>query len=58
LWLRRVTQTYKHCVWLNPVAERHWSYTPSTSMIRDVIEGRMYPLTLGGLDQAMVELMR
>ena len=22
LWLRRVTQTYKHCVWLNPVAER------------------------------------
>ena len=58
LWLRRVTQTYKHCVWLNPVAERHWGYTPSISMIRDVMEGRMYPLTLGGLDQAMVELMR
>ena len=58
LWLRRVTATWRHCVWLNPVAERFWSYTPSIAMIRDIMEGRMYPLTLEGLDRAMVELMR
>ena len=58
LWLRRVTETYQHCVWLNPVPEGHWGWTPSIGMIRGLMEGRMYPLTLQGLDAAMVELMR
>jgi uncharacterized protein with von Willebrand factor type A (vWA) domain len=58
LWLRRVAETWQHCVWLNPTAERHWDYTPSIAMIRDIMEGRMYPLTLEGLDGAMGELMR
>jgi uncharacterized protein with von Willebrand factor type A (vWA) domain len=58
LWLRRVAETWRHCVWLNPTAERHWGYTPSIAMIRDIMEGRMYPLTLEGLDRAMAELMR
>jgi uncharacterized protein with von Willebrand factor type A (vWA) domain len=58
LWLQRVTQSYRHSVWLNPVAERHWGSTPSIAMISDIMEGRMYPLTLEGLDRAMVELMR
>jgi len=58
LWLRRVTDIYEHCVWLNPVPEEHWGWTPSIKMIRDIFEGRMYPLTLEGLDRAMRELMR
>jgi len=58
LWLKRVLETWKHCVWLNPTPERHWGYTQSIAMIRNIMEGRMYPLTLEGLDQAMVELMR
>ena len=58
LWLQRVAETWRHCVWLNPTAERHWGYTPSIAMIRGIMEGRMYPLTLEGLDGAMGELMR
>ncbi len=58
LWLRRVTDIYEHCVWLNPVPEEHWGWTPSIKMIRDIFEGRMFPLTLEGLDRAMRELMR
>jgi uncharacterized protein len=58
LWLRRVVETYKHCVWLNPTAEGYWGFTPSIAMIEGIMEGRMYPLTLAGLDAAMVELMR
>lgn len=58
LWLRRVVETYKHCVWLNPVAEGYWGFAPSIAMIGGIMEGRMYPLTLAGLDAAMVELMR
>jgi uncharacterized protein len=58
LWLNRITETYKHCVWLNPVADNHWTWTPSIAMISGLMEGRMYPMTLEGLDRAMGELMR
>ena len=58
IWLDRVTQIYEHVVWLNPVAEKHWDYTPSIGLIQQVISNRMYPLTLGGLDAAMRELNR
>jgi hypothetical protein len=58
LWLDRVAQIYEHAVWLNPVAEKHWEYTPSIGLIQQIMSGRMYPLTLGGLDTAMRELNR
>ena len=57
-WLRRVLDVYSHAVWLNPVPAEHWSWTPSIKLVRDIFEGRMYPLTLEGLDDAMRELMR
>jgi uncharacterized protein with von Willebrand factor type A (vWA) domain len=57
-WLQRVTSVYQSCVWLNPLPEENWTYTPSVGMIRDLMAGRMYPLTLQGLDGAMKELMR
>jgi uncharacterized protein with von Willebrand factor type A (vWA) domain len=58
LWMRRVVNTYPHAVWLNPVPERDWNYTASIRMLRMLMEGRMYPLTLEGLDSAMRELVR
>jgi uncharacterized protein with von Willebrand factor type A (vWA) domain len=58
IWLDRVAQIYEHIVWLNPVAEKHWDYTPSIGLIQQVLSNRMYPLTLSGLDSAMRELNR
>ncbi|MCP4780950.1 MAG: VWA domain-containing protein [Hyphomicrobium sp.] len=58
IWLQRVTETYQHCVWLNPIPEEHWNWTPSIGMVRDLMAGRMFPLNLEGLDAAMRELMR
>ena len=58
VWLNRVRETYDHMVWLNPTPERHWRYTHSIAMINDLIKGRMFPLTLEGLDNAMRALMR
>ena len=58
VWLRRVLDVYPHAVWLNPVPEQHWSWTPSIKLIRDALSGRMYPLTLSGLEQATRELGR
>jgi len=57
-WLQRVTGIYTHAVWLNPVPETHWGYTPSIGLVNRLMEGRMYPMTLSGLDSAIRELMR
>jgi uncharacterized protein with von Willebrand factor type A (vWA) domain len=57
-WMERVTRTYPACVWLNPVAEKEWDYTQSIRIMRQLIGGRMYTLTLEGLDKAMRELVR
>jgi uncharacterized protein with von Willebrand factor type A (vWA) domain len=57
-WMERVTRTYPACVWLNPVPETEWDYTQSIRMMRQLLGGRMYPLTLEGLDRAMRELVR
>jgi uncharacterized protein with von Willebrand factor type A (vWA) domain len=58
VWLDRVVQIYPHTVWLNPVAQKHWEYTPSIGLINQITNNRMFPLTLGGLDAAMRELNR
>jgi uncharacterized protein with von Willebrand factor type A (vWA) domain len=57
-WMNRVTRTYPACVWLNPVPESQWEYTQSIRAMRQLLGGRMYPLTLEGLDRAMRELVR
>jgi uncharacterized protein with von Willebrand factor type A (vWA) domain len=58
VWLQRVTNTYPATVWLNPTQEQQWEYSSSTKIVRDLVGGSMYPLTLGGLDDAMRELTR
>ncbi len=57
-WMRRVLNTWPKAVWLNPLPQKHWGYTESISMLRQLMDDRMYPLTLGGLDAAMAELKR
>ena len=58
VWMERVTRTYPACVWLNPLPEKEWGYTASIGLMRQLMRGRMYPLTLDGLERAMRELVR
>ncbi|MDT2021065.1 VWA domain-containing protein [Methylocella sp. CPCC 101449] len=58
VWLDRVTRTYPHAVWLNPVPQNQWRYTQSIKLIEAAMEGRMFPLTIKGLEEAMRELVR
>jgi uncharacterized protein len=58
VWLRRLVGAYPKAVWLNPVPERYWEGTHSIGMIRQIMDDRMYPLTLDGLDRAMRKLTR
>ena len=57
VWLQRVTATYPKAIWLNPTRERYWN-SPSISLVSRALSGRMFPLTLDGIDRAMRELVR
>ena len=58
LWLQRLTTAYPAAAWLNPLPQEQWQYGQSIGMIRDLMNDRMYQLTLAGLDNAMRELVR
>ncbi len=52
-WLRRVTDTFEKVVWLNPEPESSWEYTTSVVWTQRLMENRMFPLSLKGLEDAM-----
>ena len=58
VWMQRIANTYPAAAWLNPVPEQHWGYSQSIALMRQLLGGRMFPLTLDGLDDAMRELSR
>ena len=58
VWLKRILSNYHNAVWLNPLRQRGWHSSPSIKLIQEMMEDRMYPLTLDGLDQAMRELSK
>ncbi len=57
-WMRRLTNTYTAAAWLNPIPAEQWGYSQSIRMVRELVDDRMYPLTIAGLDDAMRELTR
>ncbi|PWC95673.1 VWA domain-containing protein [Azospirillum sp. TSO5] len=58
VWLQRLLSVYGKAVWLNPTPPQYWDYTESTRLLQRLMGGRMFPLTLEGLDGAMRELGR
>ncbi|MDP1913629.1 VWA domain-containing protein [Brevundimonas sp.] len=58
VWMKRATQQWDKVAWLNPSPERYWSYSASVGMVRELVDERMYPLTLEGLEKAMRALTK
>jgi uncharacterized protein with von Willebrand factor type A (vWA) domain len=58
VWMTRIAAHFPRLVWLNPESEDRWKWTPSVEITRGLVGGRMFPLTLEGLDRAMRELKR
>ena len=53
VWIKRFIDVYPKCVWLNPEPEEIWSYRQSIGILKELMNGRMYPTTLEGLERAM-----
>lgn len=58
VWMQRITAAYPRLIWLNPQDPQAWQYTPSVRITRELLGGRMFPLTIQGLDAAMGQLRR
>jgi uncharacterized protein len=58
VWLDRMLRHFRRSAWLNPMPERAWAGYHSAQLLRQAMENRMYPLTLGGLEAMTRELGR
>ncbi|PJI39949.1 MAG: VWA domain-containing protein [Rhizobium sp.] len=58
VWIDRLTAHFRRSLWINPLKQDYWGYTQSVGMIRQLMGNRMYPLTLGGLEDAARALAR
>jgi len=58
VWLQRIKETWEKVIWLNPSQQRYWNYTHSISMIQQIMEDQMYPLTLDGIEQGIKYLSK
>ncbi|MBT5861698.1 MAG: VWA domain-containing protein [Gammaproteobacteria bacterium] len=56
VWIKRLLNTYPKAVWLNPEPKIRWDYTPSVKLVRDLMDDRMYPLTIAGLEEGIKAL--
>ena len=52
IWMKRFMEHYDKIAWLNPVEEKYWDYTQSIGITQELVEDRMFPLTLTGLERA------
>ena len=56
VWLQRALETYNKAIWLNPQPERMWHYHQSIEIVNQVMEKRMFPLTLEGITRGIQAL--
>ena len=52
-WLQRLTTAFPKFVWINPEPQGVWQYRQSISVVQQLMNQRMYPLTIRGLEEAM-----
>jgi uncharacterized protein with von Willebrand factor type A (vWA) domain len=58
VWFQRLAAHFPHITWINPVPREQWDYTQSTTLVRQLLEERMHPLTPDGLAEAMTQLAK
>lgn len=57
VWMQRLLNHFKNAIWLNPQPEQYWNYHASIKIIHELMEKRMFPLTLHGISDGIKELL-
>lgn len=58
VWMQRLTENFDHVAWINPVHKEHWEHGYSIALVRQLLEDRMYPMSVKGLEEAMTQLSK
>ena len=58
VWMQRLTENFDHVAWINPVPKEHWEHGYSIAVVRQLLEDRMYPMSVKGLEEAMTQLSK
>ena len=58
VWMQRILDHFGKVIWLNPVQEEHWQYTHSINLVRQIVDDKMFPLTIDGLGRAIKSLTK
>ena len=57
-WIGRLTSTFPKFAWINPEPQGVWQYRQSISLVQQLVQQHMFPLTLKGLEEAMRHLTK
>ena len=52
-WLQRFTNAFPKFIWLNPEPEGLWQYRQSIAVVKQLMNNRMFPVTIEGLERGM-----
>ncbi|MCY4129307.1 MAG: VWA domain-containing protein [Gammaproteobacteria bacterium] len=53
VWIQRISTIYPKLIWINPTPQETWEYSSSVAITQELVDNRMYPLTIRGLEDAM-----
>lgn len=57
VWMQRLLNVFPRLIWLNPDIQQRWEHSASVRLVQELIGAdRMFPMTLGGLEQGMRRL--
>ncbi len=58
VWMKRLAEVFEQLVWINPTPRDFWEHSYSIEIVRELVDDRMFPLSVKGLEQAMTLLTR
>ena len=58
VWIKRLTEVFDHMVWINPTPKTYWEHSYSIEIVKELLEDRMFPLSVKGLEEAMALLTK
>ncbi len=58
IWMKRINDSFDNIVWINPTPKDYWEHSYSIEIVKELMENKMFPLTVKGLEDAMGVLVK
>ena len=58
IWMKRMSESFDNMIWINPTPKDYWEHSYSIEIVKELMENKMFPLTVKGLEGAMGSLLK